>query len=188
MKHIYVVTHGKKFPGANPGMTEEGFEEVAKLRCLLPEKVSEVVCGTGKRHLDSAKALRLEPTRYTGAVGGPDSGEATVKGGPVDVVRLPCDTVVLYESYTTLKDGAEAMKDVVSKLSHNSVICAGRPSMIMLDMEESVSKSAAVYRLLVTTEDIRVTVGSGSFLRQRAGEIVKITEIAASGEAEIHTV
>jgi hypothetical protein len=172
MKIIYVVTHGKKFSGPNPGMTEEGFAEVAKLRSLLPAELADVVCGTGKRHLDVAKALGLEFTRVTSAVGGPDSGEASVKGGLVDIVRLPCGTTVPYSAYTTLLDGASAMVAVVTGLPENSVVCAGRPSMIMLGMPESVSKSAAVYRVCV----------------QDAMWIAAIEEVIATGESEINTV
>lgn len=171
MKEIFIVTHGKKFPGPDPGMTEEGFAEVARLRSLLPAEVADVVCGTGRRHLDVAKALGLEPTRYTSAVGGPDSGEATVKAGPVDVVRLPCGTLVPYDKYTTLIDGARAMEAVVAGLPDNSVVCAGRPSMIMLTMTEEASKSAAIYCVKVVN-----------------GWISSIDEVEAAGEAEIHTV
>ena len=155
-KHVYVVTHGAKFSGANPGMTAEGFYQVAKLRNLLPGEINAVVCGTGRRHMDVAEALGLEPTRYTSAVGGPDSGECSTGGkGAVDVVRLPGNkgypdgTLVPYASYTTLVDTAPAMQAVICGLPHNSVVCAGRPSMIMLDMDESVSKSAAVYKVVV---------------------------------------
>lgn len=139
MKNIFVVTHGKKFSGPNPGMTEEGMEQVRGLRVLLPETITEVVCGTGRRHLDVAKTLGLTPTRYTSAVGGPDSGESSTGKGPVDVVILPCGTAVPYAIYTTLIDGAGAIKDVVASLPDNSVVCAGRPSMIMLGMEEGGS-------------------------------------------------
>lgn len=178
MKNIYIVTHGKKFPGANPGMTEEGFAEVSKLRSLLPAEVTDVVCGTGRRHLDVAKALGLEPTRYTSAVGGPDSGEASVKGGLVDIVRLPCGTAVPYSAYTTLTDGVEGMRGVLRGLYHNSVVCAGRPSMIMIGMAEADSKSAAVYRIEYS--------GLEEF---DAGEPeYHIYEVLATGEAEFHTV
>lgn len=171
MKSVYVVTHGNKFSGANPGMTAEGFDQVRKLCNLLPVEVTDIVCGTGKRHLDVAKALGLDPTRYTSAVGGPDSGEATVKGGPVDVVRLPCDTLVPYSLYTTLADGAAGMQAVLAGLRNKSVVCAGRPSMIMLGMDEADSKSAAVYRVAIEGHCI-----------------VAIQEVLATGEAEIHTV
>ncbi len=171
MKNVFVVTHGKKFSGANPGMTEEGFAQVSNLRSLLPAIVTDVVCGTGKRHLDVAKALNLEPTRYTSAVGGPDSGEASSGKGPVDVVILPDGTAVPYACYTTLIDGAVAMQTLIGSLPDNSVVCAGRPSMIMLGMEESVSKGAAVYN--VTVIDAFIT---------------SIDEVTSLGEAQFHTV
>ena len=185
-KHVYVVTHGAKFSGANPGMTAEGFYQVAKLRSLLPAEINAVVCGTGRRHLDVAEALGLYPTRYTSAVGGPDSGECLTGNGTVDVVRLPGNsgvpegTLVPYAIYTTLIDTALAMQAVICGLPHNSVVCAGRPSMIMLDMDESASKSAAVYKVVVMeTPDFK-----GRTIRL----ITEVSEILATGEAEIHAV
>lgn len=185
-KHVYVVTHGAKFSGANPGMTAEGFDQVAKLRSLLPAEINVVVCGTGRRHLDVAKALGLYPTRYTSAVGGPDSGECMAGNGTVDVVRLPGSsdvpdgTLVPYAIYTTLIDTAPVMKAVICGLPHNSVVCAGRPSMIMLDMDESKSKSAAVYKVAV----MEVPDFKGKTTRL----ITEVSEVLATGEAETHAV
>ena len=104
-KSIFVVTHGSKGKGANPGMTLEGSEQVSALRGLIPGAPTAVVCGTGRRHLDVAKALGLEPTRYTGAIGGGDSLEM-VEGEKMIV--LTDGTYVRPEQYTTLADTSPA--------------------------------------------------------------------------------
>ncbi len=150
-KEIFVVTHGRKHGGANPGMTEKGFEEVSSLRNLLPLPIACVVSGTGQRHLDVAEALGLTPNRYTAIVGGPESGEA-IDSDVVNWVRLSDaklvpGKLVPYEQYTTLEDSALAAQALVVSLPHNSVVCAGRPSMIMFGLVDA--KSAAVYRILV---------------------------------------
>lgn len=170
MKHVYVVTHGSKFPGPNPGMTEEGFKQVRALRPLLPDEVGDVVCGTGLRHLDVAKALDLTPTRYTAAVGGPESGEVN-KAGVVDEVLLADGTKVPYSVYTTPTDGTKGMEAVICSLRPDSVVCAGRPSMVMLGMAEGDTKSAAVYRLTI-----------------KADTITRTKMLSASGESEINPV
>jgi hypothetical protein len=163
---IFIVTHGEKFPGKNPEMTEDGFKQVAALRPLLPEVISAVVCGTGKRHLDVAVALSLEPTRYTLNVGGPESLEKI--DGKLCVV-LADGTAVPRDLYTGTDDGKAAMASVVLSLSDGAVICAGRPSMILLGVNDA--KGAAVYAVEV-----------------KDGKIVAIHEITALGVSEARTV
>lgn len=167
MKTIYVVTHGSKSGGANPPMNETGFDENRALRARLPKNPPEVVCGTGRRHLDVATALGLEPTRYSGLVGSPDSLE-TVEGGKKMII-LADGTAVDPNSYTTLADGASALAAIINHLSDEAVVCAGRPSMIMLGVKDA--KSAAVY--CITCED---------------GQIISIEELVAQGVSETGTV
>ncbi|MCK5641491.1 MAG: hypothetical protein KAJ19_11865, partial [Gammaproteobacteria bacterium] len=150
-KTVLIVTHGDKYSGANPGMTPTGFNEIKALRHLIPSNPSAVICGTGKRHLDVATALRLlTPTRYSATVGGPDSLEV-VNGERV--VLLADGTQVAYYAYSTLQDEETAIKQVIIDLPDNAVICAGRPSMIMLGHKDA--KSAAVHKVFV--EDGRIT-------------------------------
>lgn len=47
--YIYVVTHGDKFSGPNPGMTPEGIKQVRALRRLLPTTPS----GVNRSHLSA---------------------------------------------------------------------------------------------------------------------------------------
>ncbi len=74
-------------------------------------------------------------------------------------MRLANGELVPYDRYTTLEDSALAAQALVGSLPHNSIVCAGRPSMIMFGLVDA--KSAAVYRLLVQdgkivlTEEIR---------------------------------
>lgn len=150
-KTVIVVTHGDKYSCPNPGMTPEGFAQVAALRNLLPLSPPAVVCGTGKRHLDVAKALALTPTRYTAAVGGPDSLEI-IAGKKF--VLLADGTLVPHDgTYTTLADETQAIRQVIADLPDNAIVCAGRPSMIMLGNKEA--KSAAVHAVYV--EDGQIT-------------------------------
>lgn len=52
---VYLVTHGKKGSGTNPGLTEEGRAAITKL--ILPDGIRLVIVGTGKRFLDTLQAL-----------------------------------------------------------------------------------------------------------------------------------
>lgn len=136
-------------------MTPKGFEQVATLRPLLPDNPPAVICGTGRRHIDVAGALGLEPTRYTAAVGDPDSLEV-VNGRKV--VILAAGAVVQYDRYTTLADVAIACKKVIANLPDKAVVCAGRQALIMLGYTEA--KSAAVYKV----EAVRVDLNEWDFV------------------------
>lgn len=165
-KTILVVTHGDKYSGANPQMTPEGLEQVKRLRGLIPRNPPAVVCGTGQRHWDVAGMLGFEPTRITSIVGGPDSLEI-IDG--IKHIILADGRLVDPALYTSLTDEADAAKVVIASLPDQSVVCAGRPSMIMLG--EPNAKSAAVYDVHVMNN-----------------EIVDITEVVATGVAEDGTV
>ncbi len=166
MKSIYVVTHGKKEKGANPAMTSEGMQEVSVLRSRIPVNPSIVVRGAGRRHQNVAEALNLAPVRITGAFGSGDSLEM-VDGEKMIV--LTDGSYIESSQYTTLADIAPATEATAISLPDNAVVCAGRPSMIMLGVEDA--KSAAVY--CVKVEDNR---------------IVDIEEVIATGVAEKGTV
>ena len=163
---IYIVTHGKKFIGPNPWLSKIGFNEVYRLRPLLPENPSEVICGTGKRHINTAKVLGLRPTRYTSVVGGPESMEL-VDGRKI--VILADVTYVPFEQYTTTADTVIALNALILSLPNNSVICAGRPCVIAAGYKDA--KSAALYRVEVLEDKISA-----------------ITEITALGKSETGTV
>ncbi|MFA6306749.1 MAG: hypothetical protein WC639_03020 [Patescibacteria group bacterium] len=99
MKQIIIVTHGDKFSGANPSMTEKGFEQIKALRPLLPDNLANVACGTGRRHGDVAKALGLTPNRYSSVFG---DGESMEKVGDVYMVILTDGTKLPMQAHTTL--------------------------------------------------------------------------------------
>lgn len=160
-RYVYVVTHGDKFKGPNPGMTPEGFAQVAALRGLIPRNPSLVVIGTGQRHLDVAAALYLTcwaedtdqistgriPLRVTPVVGGPESLED-------DTILLANGTKVARDQYTGTKDGRKSMSQLIDSLPDDAVVCAGRPSMILLGKADA--KSAAVYRITEGWLDIGI--------------------------------
>ncbi len=138
--HIFLVTHGTKEDGPNPGLTPLGKYKTKQLREYLPANPRGVVCGTGRRHLDSAKALGLVPTRYSGIVGVPES-----KIADKDQVILPDGTVLEYSLYTGVADRAEAFRTLVNNLTTRTVVVTSR-SMIRVLNDTIQSKSTAVYR------------------------------------------
>lgn len=150
---IFVVTHGKKENCANPGMTEEGMREVQSLKKLLPTNLTLIISGTGKRHLDVARALGIKIDRYTAVLGGPESLEKIYER---EVILLADGTQVRKDQYTTLPDTEIALKTLILSLPGGTVVCAGRPTMIMM-LGKTDAKSAAVYRITKTeTHELQI--------------------------------
>jgi len=165
-KEIYAVTHGEKGSGPNPGMTEKGKKDVAKLKPYLPENPSDIICGTGQRHLDVAEALNLTPTNWTAVVGGPESLQKMIN----EYLIILANGKPLYqETYTTLADTAPSTLSKIVNAPDKTIVCAGRPCMIMLGVADA--KGAAVYKITVAE-----------------GKIQKIEEISALGVSEKGTV
>ena len=139
---IYLVTHGQKQKGtANPGLTPAGRRQTRHLRMKIPLKPHGVVCGTGRRHLETAEELRISPTRYSSVVGVADSKD---KAGGKDIVILSDGTVVAYNLYTSVADRSEAFKTLVDDLPHKTVVVTSR-SMIRSLGFNGDALPAAVY-------------------------------------------
>ena len=147
-------------------MTEKGFDQVRALAKFLPGRVREVICATGRRHINVAEALNLRPTRFTAVLGGPDSLEVF---GQAKMIVLADGMALNPKLYTTLEDMAPAAKALIASLPDSSVLCVGRPTLIMIGHKDA--KSGAVYR--ITCEN---------------GDIVGIDEVIAEGESEAGTV
>lgn len=186
-KTVYIVTPGDKDSGANPGMNHNGFAQVKALRPLLPpgNEIPMVICGTGRRHKDVYNALDLvcRPTFWTASVGGPESLE---KAHGQDMVILADGTPVTRASYTTTDDGMASMQAVLNSAPDNSVICSGRPSMIMLGKKDA--RSAAVYRITFESPAPGNPGIKFEGTPVPALDNLEIQEIRAAGVAEAGTV
>lgn len=145
--NVYIVTHGKRNDGPDPGMTLEGFSDVAALRHLLPHNPSVVVCGTGRRQRQVAQALGLIPSCYSTVVGGPEGLDAQLHDG-VQMIVLADGEMIPYSMDTTETDLKPSMTGLVLGLSNNAVICSGRVSLLALGLTLEQAKSGAVYVIM----------------------------------------
>lgn len=173
---VYVVCHGDKHKGTNPGMTVEGYDQISLLRPLLPAILPLIICGAGKRHENVRKALGFNylPTIWTPSVGGPESLEK-IQGK--DMVILADGMTVPLENFPVGDDRTAAMLAVLKTAPDNAVICAGRPAMISLGVKDA--KSAAVYRINIYCQGITGTLTLDN---------LEIQEVKATGVAEAGTV
>ena len=174
-KTVYFVTHGNKNPGPNPSMTDDGVEQVRKLRPQIPARPALVVCGTGRRHLDVRHALGLEnaPTMWTPLVGGPESLE--IISGQRMVMLANGEPPIPRARYMDLSFyGESALLIILNEVPDGTVICSGRPAVDTLTVKHA--KSAAVYQ--VTFEDESLPLACD----------LNIKEVIALGETEAHPV
>ncbi len=159
---ILVFTHGDKLPGADPGLSPKGKEDVQQLQ-PLPDTPSTVICGTGKRHRETAEALGLTVTDWNPVAGCPDSTYTRADGKKV--VVLADGTEIEPEQYTGRPHLKLASFALIEGLPNFSVLVGGRDIMKMLGQQDA--KSGAVYQIEL----------SGT-------KITQIKKLAAHGEID----
>ena len=142
-KSVIIATHPDREAGPNPHLTPLGAEQAKEMKKRLPvqDGVPEVVCGTGRRHMETAGLCNYVPTRYSECVGGPESLIQIVGGRRLIV--LADGTSIDEAAYTGVKDGAVGAIALVSALPAGSVVAAGRPLMIQLGFPQA--KSGSIY-------------------------------------------
>jgi hypothetical protein len=133
-KTVFIVTHGKKAKGPNPGLTEEGKEEIRSLP--IPGDIELVIVGTGRRFLDVLSIVldvvwkewpsteRADRVKYSPLCGSADSGEQSETGSKV---ILADETVAESGQYIGLigSPGID-LKVWLNSLPDKTLLCAGR--------------------------------------------------------------
>lgn len=146
-KQIFVITHGEKVANMpNPKLTEKGRKQIWKIidSFLLPSSPSTIICGTGTRHLMTAKVAMLTPTAYSSLCGCPDSSDVTAEG----------EKIVLLADGTKFPIGKCLLPDTkffLRSLANNTILIAGRPFMIGLSYNEA--KEGEVIKITVTYDE-----------------------------------
>ena len=122
-RSIYLVVPGSVESSPNPGLTPESRQEAMDMAILLPPHPPEIVCGTGKRHVELAAALGLGPTRWTPMVGSP---EKLIRDGETETIWLGDGTFIPHERYTGTADRQDWIWLLLESLPQESVIITGR--------------------------------------------------------------
>lgn len=124
--NIYIITHGEKGHGINPGLTEAGKEQIATLP--IPDGITQVIVGTGKRFSDILLGIKEHvgnvPVKFSPLCGSADSGEKSETGFKV---ALADGTIVEIGDYIGLI-GTPGIDLVawLGSLADNTLLCAGR--------------------------------------------------------------
>jgi len=139
---IYLITHGDRGKGPDPGHTPEGLAQIERLS--LPEGIQFIVTGTGRRFLEMLRIVQSKlpgvPVRYSPFCGGPEGWEGENK------IIFPDGTIVDYSDYIGVSNSPLDMWDFVKALPGRTILCAGGALMSGLGLKE-ISEKGRLYEL-----------------------------------------
>jgi len=128
--------------------------------------------GMGKRHIDTAAALNFVPTATL---------TSTIWGGPESLIEVNGEKQVILangliidlENCLSNKHLSKAVRETLSDLPNNTVICTGRPILIRLGQEPEDCQNGAIYKLSIRgADDINIElVTKGINLLDNGAEI-----------------
>jgi hypothetical protein len=150
---IYLITHGKRNFGPNPGHTEEGLRQMAsviKEAADIPN-IPLIVVGTGLRFIEIythlSQHLPNVPVQFSPFCGSADSMEANGQ------VILTNGLLVGYDNYVSVvKSPAFDAWKFVASFPDNTVLCAGGELMNALGIK---SEKGQLYELDPKTRTAR---------------------------------
>lgn len=157
-KSIYFATCGTTGSQSNPGMTVQGIHEVKTLRNLLPAEPSNVVCGTGRRHRETAEALGLQ-CGYSVLVGTADSVQ---KKGDREMLVLADGTEIPFGPQNLDPDiwgelgrnlNTLFLRSFFQLIPHDTIFCGSRSFVRLVKqicrLSDIEVKPATVYLMIV---------------------------------------
>ncbi len=147
-KVIYVITHGEKHPNIpNPGLTVKGMMQIEQMAATkVSAEISKVICGTGKRHLETMKYLDLTADSYSPICGSPDSSD--IKDGKkvallADGTTFPLEQWIIPNTHNFLYG-----------LEDKSLVIGGRPFLLGLGYNEA--KEGQLIKITIVDEGIPI--------------------------------
>jgi len=147
VRTIYIFLHGEKDGNKpNPGLSITGVEQVEDARetVPLPPYPAAIICGTGHRHLETAKFLGLRETRSSILCGVADSSDQLDDNHKIirlaDGLTLPIENWMIPDTEPFLR----SLKD-------NTILIAGRPFMLGLRYEQA--KEGMAFKIVISQED-----------------------------------
>ncbi len=152
---IFLITHGDRFFGPNPGHTEKGFKQLRRLVPAVPIDTSLFVIGTGKRFREIHETITetrpdLISVRQKSSpfCGSPDGLEADG-----NVVLVDGTLVDLKNDYIGLTSSCFNAWGFIGLLPFPScaLLCAGGELMIALGLK-AISEQGQLYELDITTK------------------------------------
>jgi hypothetical protein len=145
-KQIFIVFHGDVKPFSNPGLSQLGIEQIRNIKeaKVLPEQPLTIICGTGKRHIDTALSLGLAPTSYSALCGGPEVVNFNVRK---DTVMLADGTIIPFEQWKT-----PSTWQFLADAPDQSIIVTGHDFIAGLKIDKTYH-AASVLKIYVNNMD-----------------------------------
>lgn len=151
-REIIVITHPEVEKGQpNPNLNRDGIKQAEQLLPYLsnPQVFPVVVTGTARCLLETARRCRLNPTRVTPCVGGPEFFEDI---GNRQVVILADGTPINATCYTGIDDMIPIVFGILRELPHYSIIICGKPFISILGCRQA--KLGSIYIVRIDDNDV----------------------------------
>ena len=150
---IYLVTHGERIHGPDPGHTLDGKEQIRGLLSLLPDGVPLFVVGTGRRFMEIHQIVSEDLRFATVSVDfSPFCGSADSQHSAEETM-LANGTTIRKADYLGLASGWGFNGwDFVQRFPPNTVFCAGGELMMALGHK---SEKGQLYELDPQSRNIK---------------------------------
>lgn len=145
MKIHWILTHGTKGKGINPGLTSEGREAVSgKLPEAVLRQILNIVCGTGRRHRETMESVGLGDRPYsTSPMAGTGDSMEIIDNEKI-IIMEDGSHIPIGEYKNGIKPSA-AKSWLYSGLPDHTLIIGGRELLVALGKADA--ESGALYRL-----------------------------------------
>ncbi len=193
MPLIYLITHGEKADGVDPGLTFEGEQQIIELRHflfkgpenswrktkpLLADFKGKVVCGIGRRHKETASLLRLQVDEFCEVV-----GVRASKDRATGMILLPDGSMVSAAEYRAVQNRAPKFFELLeqwnqsgNKSDNDYLVITSRPMIGLILQRPGVG--AYCFKLngegtekgmKITEKDVRE---AGAFLYSHCNNLI----------------
>ena len=148
----YLITHGDRFFGPNPGHTSKGIKQIRTLQ--IPDDINLVVVGTGIRFQEIYEAIKPQipgvPVKYSPFCGSADGLEGPETDYSIILVNRK---LVSQNNYLGLIEtpGFDAW-GFVANLPNRTLICAGGELLIALGLK-AINEKGQLYELDLSIKD-----------------------------------
>ena len=142
----YLVTHGERNDGADPGHTSEGLGQIRSIK--LPKGIAQVVVGTGRRHWEVNEEVAAQLPEGVAVKTSPHCGSADSLNSDKTTITLSNGKTVKLSDYIGIETSCFDAWEFIESQPDGTLFCAGGELMMALGCK---AKRGKLYELDVET-------------------------------------